>query len=211
MPSMFNRDAGKDEQVMGRWSRRLGPLFVDHAGAAAGERLLEVGCGTGSLTFTLARRRFRGAERHRLRPGLCRRGPGVERRSAHPDRARRRGQARLPRRTRRSRVVAPGPALRGRSRGGDGGDAAGRPPGRRGRRGGVGLGWRDDRHTHVLGHRGGAGPSRGRHAGPQRVEGGDRPRRARIAVPGGGVSAGDPPPPAHLLSPNWLRRHRTTG
>ena len=56
MPSMFNaRDAGSYEQVMGRWSRRLAPLFVDHAGAAAGERLLEVGCGTGSLTFTLAR------------------------------------------------------------------------------------------------------------------------------------------------------------
>ena len=56
MPSIFNaRDADSYEQMMGRWSRRLAPLFIEHAGAGAGERLLEVGCGTGSLTFTLAR------------------------------------------------------------------------------------------------------------------------------------------------------------
>jgi SAM-dependent methyltransferase len=55
MPSTFGaRDAAGYEQVMGRWSRRLAPVFVDHAGVAAGERLLEVGCGTGSLTFHLA-------------------------------------------------------------------------------------------------------------------------------------------------------------
>ena len=55
MPSTFNaRDAESYEQIMGRWSRRLAPLFLEHAGTAPGERLLEVGCGTGSLTFTLA-------------------------------------------------------------------------------------------------------------------------------------------------------------
>ena len=55
MPSIFNaRDADSYEQTMGRWSRRLAPLFIEHAGVAAGERLLEVGCGTGSLTFALA-------------------------------------------------------------------------------------------------------------------------------------------------------------
>lgn len=41
---------------MGRWSRRLAPLFLDFAGTAAGDRILEVGCGTGSLTFELAQR-----------------------------------------------------------------------------------------------------------------------------------------------------------
>jgi ubiquinone/menaquinone biosynthesis C-methylase UbiE len=54
MPSMFNaRDAGNYEKLMGRWSRRLAPLFIEHAGIADGETVLEVGCGTGSLTFAL--------------------------------------------------------------------------------------------------------------------------------------------------------------
>jgi SAM-dependent methyltransferase len=56
MPSVFNaRDPDSYDRMMGRWSRRLAPLFLEHAGLADGERLLEVGCGTGSLTFTLAR------------------------------------------------------------------------------------------------------------------------------------------------------------
>src|ERR1700730_8582166 len=55
MPSMFNaRDAGNYEKLMGRWSRRLAPLFIEHAGVADGEEVLEIGCGTGSLTFALA-------------------------------------------------------------------------------------------------------------------------------------------------------------
>jgi ubiquinone/menaquinone biosynthesis C-methylase UbiE len=44
------------ERVMGRWSRRLAPLFIDFAGTAAGERVLDVGCGTGHLAFALAER-----------------------------------------------------------------------------------------------------------------------------------------------------------
>ena len=44
------------ERVMGRWSRRLAPLFLDFAGTAAGERVLDVGCGTGHLAFALAER-----------------------------------------------------------------------------------------------------------------------------------------------------------
>jgi ubiquinone/menaquinone biosynthesis C-methylase UbiE len=54
MPSVFNaRDASNYEQLMGRWSRRLAPLFIEHAGTADGENVLEIGCGTGSLTFAL--------------------------------------------------------------------------------------------------------------------------------------------------------------
>src|SRR5215470_12844474 len=55
MPTVYNaRDAGNYEKLMGRWSRRLAPLFIEHAGIADGEEVLEVGCGTGSLTFALA-------------------------------------------------------------------------------------------------------------------------------------------------------------
>ncbi len=54
MPSMFNaRDAANYERLMGRWSRRLAPIFIEHAGVADGEDIVEVGCGTGSLTFAL--------------------------------------------------------------------------------------------------------------------------------------------------------------
>ena len=35
---------------------RLAPVFIEHAGIADGENILEVGCGTGSLTFALTRR-----------------------------------------------------------------------------------------------------------------------------------------------------------
>jgi len=56
MPSTFNaRDAEAYERVMGRWSRRLAGPFLDFAGVATGE-VLDVGCGTGSLTFPLAER-----------------------------------------------------------------------------------------------------------------------------------------------------------
>ena len=43
------------EVRMGRWSRQLAPLFVEFGGVRDGEKLLDVGCGTGSLSATLVR------------------------------------------------------------------------------------------------------------------------------------------------------------
>ena len=43
------------EERMGRWSRQLAPLFVEFVDVQDGEKLLDVGCGTGSLSATLVR------------------------------------------------------------------------------------------------------------------------------------------------------------
>src|SRR5688500_18130266 len=54
MSSKFHaKNAAAYEQLMGRWSRMLARAFLDFAGLEAGDRVLDVGCGTGSLTFTI--------------------------------------------------------------------------------------------------------------------------------------------------------------
>ncbi len=55
MASSFNvRDASAYERLMGRWSKALAPEFIQFAGVAEARKILDVGCGTGSLTFALA-------------------------------------------------------------------------------------------------------------------------------------------------------------
>jgi SAM-dependent methyltransferase len=44
---------GDYDLLMGRWSRLMAPLFIRFADVADGEHILEVGCGTGSLTRAL--------------------------------------------------------------------------------------------------------------------------------------------------------------
>jgi len=48
-------DGGGYELQMGRWSRRLAPLFIAFADVENCSSVLDVGCGTGSLTTSLAR------------------------------------------------------------------------------------------------------------------------------------------------------------
>jgi SAM-dependent methyltransferase len=52
--TFVSSDGDGYELQMGRWSRRLAPLFVDFAGITRAENVLDVGCGTGSLSFCLA-------------------------------------------------------------------------------------------------------------------------------------------------------------
>jgi len=59
--TFLSTDGDGYEAQMGRWSRRLAPLLIDFAGVSGAKKILDVGCGTGSLTFEIAGRLGGGA------------------------------------------------------------------------------------------------------------------------------------------------------
>lgn len=59
MSGIFRVGGDAYDDFMGRYSRTLAPLFADFAGVSAGQRVLDVGAGTGALTAELV---ARGAE-----------------------------------------------------------------------------------------------------------------------------------------------------
>ena len=77
---MFVSETAYDS-FMGRFSRRLAPVFADFAGVREGQHVVDVGAGTGALTAELARR---GADTAAAEPSagfvaaLRTRFPGVD-------------------------------------------------------------------------------------------------------------------------------------
>jgi ubiquinone/menaquinone biosynthesis C-methylase UbiE len=56
LPAFLATDPDVYEHFMGRWSARLAEPFLDFAGVKSDSSVLDVGCGTGTISLALARR-----------------------------------------------------------------------------------------------------------------------------------------------------------
>src|SRR5690349_21770126 len=84
----MNFDVSGDayDRFIGRYSLQLAPAFADFAGVEAGQRVVDVGCGTGVLTEELARRlgadHVAGADPSPMLQAAAERVPGADLRQA---------------------------------------------------------------------------------------------------------------------------------
>ena len=81
LPGFLATEPDVYEHFMGRWSARLAEPFLEFAGVKPGDRALDVGCGTGTISLALAKRGARTVGVDASEPYL----DGARRLRSHPD------------------------------------------------------------------------------------------------------------------------------